>query len=141
MTTLITPEQIRTASLYPLATLAERTAGTIPIVVTRYFPRGLKYEITPPWPGLRYVAKLAPSAKLLRAYKHDEMAWEAFVDAYRAEMRPNLWRWQIWLLEQMRAYRTRTVTLLCHEHDAPEDIVHCHRRLLRELLLEQAGNA
>ncbi len=131
MTAIITPEKIRTASLYPLATLAERTAGTIPLVITRYWPRGLKRG------HLQWARDMAPSATLLDEYKHGGMDWESFEAAYRAEMAyvlPDIHSWLYWWLN------SSSVTLLCHEHDAPEETVRCHRRLLRDLLLEHATN-
>lgn len=132
MTTLLRPEQIRTASLYPKVTLPERTAGTIPLLVTRYWPRGLRRG------HLQWARDFAPSVTLLSEYKRGDMDWESFETAYRAEMDlalPDLCSWLYWWLNDS------SVTLLCHEHDAGEDTVRCHRRLLREMLLETGGES
>ena len=131
--TLITPDTIRTASLYPLATLEERTAGTARVLVTRYWPRGLKRErVYDAW------YNSAPSRALLAEYKHGDLPWDAFVQRYRAEVAPqleSLRRIAQWMIE-----RNGPITLLCVEHcprdGHDESDIRCHRRLLRDLLLE-----
>jgi uncharacterized protein YeaO (DUF488 family) len=132
--TRITPETIRTASLYPLATLEARTAGTARVLVTRYWPRGVKRERIDDWWGPR----LAPTAQTLKAYKAGAMTWETFAAAYWAQviLEIPILRLQTQTLIQWHG----AITLLCHErcprdgHD--ESDIHCHRRLLRDLLLE-----
>lgn len=131
--TLITPDTIRTASLYPLATLEERTAGTARVLVTRYWPRGLKSErVYTTW------SDRAPSRALLAAYKHDGLPWDEFARLYRIEAAyqlESLRRIARWMIE-----RNGPITLLCVEHcprdGHDESDIRCHRRLLRDLLLE-----
>lgn len=132
MVDILRPEQIRTASLYPLATLDARTAGTGRILITRYWPRGVKRERVDDWWRI-----VAPDTETLRCYKLTG-DWDEFTRQYDTELRL-LYRTRIrsgiaWLLA-----RYSVVTLLCHEHDAPEETVRCHRRLLREMLLEQTN--
>lgn len=137
MTTMLRPEQLRTASIWPRATLAGRTAGTLPVIITRYYPRGLRKADCP---ALAWVRRLAPSAQLLLDYHNHEIDWEQFTDAYRREMEMlSISYWRVWVEVTLRQHGVPALTLLCHEHDAPEDTVRCHRRLLREMLLEQDG--
>lgn len=135
MTMLLTPERIRTASLYPLKTLEDRTAGTARILITRYWPRGLTSDRVHDWWGKR----LAPTVDALKAYKSGYITWETFADAYRGHVAPELPVLRMQVAQMVEWYGA--ITLLCHEHDAPEDAVRCHRRLLREMLLETGGDA
>lgn len=134
---LITPETIRTASLYPLATLEARTAGTARVLVTRYWPRGVKRERIDDWWGPR----LAPTAQALKAYKAGEMAWDQFAAAYWAHviLEMPILRLQVQTMIQWYG----AITLLCHEHcprdGRDEHDIRCHRRLLRDLLLASAN--
>lgn len=133
---LFTPAQIRTASLYPLATLEARTAGTARVLVTRYWPRGVKRDAVDYW-----LPTLAPSRGLLKAYKNG-IPWETFATCYRAEMmmppHNTLTSGEINVLDFI-SERHSALTLLCVEHcprdGQDEHDVRCHRRLLRELLL------
>jgi len=130
MTTLIAPEHIRTASLYPLATLEERTKGTGRVLVTRYWPRGLARERVDDWWG----KALAPTVDALKAYKAGAISWETFADAYRGHVAPELPVLRSQVAAMLDWYGV--LTLLCHEYDAREETVRCHRRLLRVLLLD-----
>ena len=140
MTTLLRPEQIHTASFWPRTTLAERTAGTLPVIITRYYPRGLRKADCPVQVWAR---RMAPTPQLLLDYHNHEIDWEQFTDAYRREMEmaDNISYWRDWIAFTLRQHGVPAITLLCHEHDAPEDTVRCHRRLLREMLLETGGDS
>lgn len=132
---LITAETIRTASLYPLATLEARTAGTARVLVTRYWPRGVKRERVDAW-----WRDAAPTAEMLRLYRHGAWDWGAFARTYIGSH----W-WHKQAREEYIAGLIAThgaLTLLCVEH-CPRDghdegDVRCHRRLLRDLLV--SGN-
>lgn len=134
--TLITPDTIRTASLYPLATLEERTAGTARVLVTRYWPRGLKRERVDYW-----LPDLAPSREMLRDYRTGALDWAEFTHRYRYQMEHDTNGAMHYLRTVGRFTEWHgAITLLCVEHcprdGHDESDIRCHRRLLRDLLLE-----
>lgn len=83
-----------------------------------------------------WVPDLAPSESLLKEalVASDERAWKRFVRRYRAEMkRPEAAR----LLTLLAALSHRTdFSVGCYCADE----AHCHRSVLRELLLEHGAN-
>jgi uncharacterized protein YeaO (DUF488 family) len=110
---------IRDASIYDPA---PPDAG-YRVLVMRYWPRGVKRERIDVW-----VKDAAPSAALVRAYHHEGLDWSDFAVRYRAEIvdeRPDV-------LEQLHALEREhgTLVLLCTEREG-----HCHRTLLRDLLI------
>jgi uncharacterized protein YeaO (DUF488 family) len=95
------------------------------LLVTRYWPRGLaRGQID------LYLPDLAPSAKLLAAYRHGEIDFAGLARRYRSEMgaQKSLLRLLAWLDRD-----GARVTLLC----TCADERHCHRRLLADLLRAQ----
>lgn len=133
--TLITPDTVRTASLYPLATLEERTAGTARVLVTRYWPRGLKRERIDVW-----WRDAAPTPDMLKLYRKDFWDWETFARTYTGLLR--MTELHIRNAAHMRLILHGAITLLCVEHcprdGHDESDIRCHRRLLRELLLSES---
>jgi uncharacterized protein YeaO (DUF488 family) len=95
------------------------------VLVMRYWPRGVKKERVDLW-----LKDAAPSVPLIRAYRHEDLAWSEFERRYRAEIeeeRPAV-------LDELRALEREhgTITLLCTEREG-----HCHRTVLRELISRQ----
>lgn len=94
------------------------------VLVTRYWARGIRRELVD-----EYDAKVAPSRELLREFKHEGLAWGPYTKRYLQEMTSECARCEIVRLAEIA--RTRTITLMC----ACEDEMHCHRRLLRNLIV------
>jgi len=97
-------------------------ADGLRLLVTRFWPRGVaktKVDL--------YLPDLAPSAKLVHAFKSDRMPWRDFAGAYRREMRA-----QTSLLRVLGHLQRHgeTITLLC----ACRDAARCHRSLLKSLI-------
>ena len=96
------------------------------IVATRFWPRGLGAAARD-----LYLPDLAPSEDLLRDFQSETIAWPAFRQRYRAEMRGqrSLIRTLHWLSD-----RGETLTVMC----ACETPDRCHRSLLAGLI-EKGG--
>lgn len=145
---------IRTASIYPLATLRERTAGTMTVLTMRKWPRGVsKFRLLFDY----WIKDAGPSAPLLKSYQDDIITWEVFAQQYQDEQRDRVGcTMKVFLrygedLAEMTAdspygpivliHRTASskgpLTLLCHEQ-GDEDTVLCHRRLLTAMVREAA---
>ncbi len=97
------------------------------VLVTRYYPRGIKRERFGLW-----IRELSPSAELLRSYRAKEIGWRKFSADFTNELLGNP--------ESQRAMRNLldltkegNVTLLCYER-AGEN---CHRLILERLLLKE----
>ena len=92
------------------------------VLVTRLWLRGFKKERADLW-----LKEAGPSTELLKGFRANELDWEQFAERYRAEMaaRPEV-------LAQLRDLASKgKVTLMC----SCKDDAHCHRTLLRDLLL------
>lgn len=72
---------------------------------------------------------LAPSAELLKDWKHEGISWEEYEKRYLEEM--SGWSQQEKIKELAERSKHETITLLCFE---PEDDPHCHRHLLKKLI-------
>ena len=96
------------------------------ILVTRYYPRGVRRSHFDDW-----VRALAPSRELLRGYKEGSIAWRGFTGAFLAQMRGDAEA-----RSALRDLRNEAmgggVTLLCYEPDGDP----CHRHILRRLVEE-----
>ena len=95
------------------------------ILVTRYYPRGVRRSHFDDW-----VRELAPSRELLRGYKEGSIAWKDFIGAFLAQMRDD-----DEARSALRDLRNEArggcgVTLLCYEPDGAP----CHRHILRRLV-------
>jgi uncharacterized protein YeaO (DUF488 family) len=117
---------VKTKSVYDLF---EKSDGER-ILVTRYWPRGLSKE------RLRlteYRKELAPSVRLLKDWKSQQISWDEYQMRYHKEM-----------LERHEAVKQLaerakhgTITLLCFER---EDNPCCHRHLLKRLIEKEDRN-
>ncbi len=130
-----TPLRIATKSVH--SPIAPETDG-LRILATRLRGRGL--------PKTRYhiwMANLGPSEELLAALRAGTISWREFSQRYRAELfedgavdarnrtiKNHGQKFTLRLLQELA--RTQPMTLLCH---CPEAETHCHRHLLRALLL------
>lgn len=105
------------------------------LLVTRYWPRGVKKEAFDEWRR-----ELAPSKELLRTYRQATAierggelgqqadAWAVFTGRYRSEIAQE--RASVEELQQ-RHGRGETLSLLCACHAA----VCCHRSILAQILM------
>lgn len=110
---------IRTKPIY-----APREAGDgMRILVTRYWPRGVKREHFDRWSK-----ELAPSAELLRLYKQGGISPKDYSVEYQKEIANDDAR-QI-LRELKQKVKIENVTLLCYEPDGK----FCHRCILKKLI-------
>jgi uncharacterized protein YeaO (DUF488 family) len=100
------------------------------VLATRYWPRGVPKSAKD-----EYVVKLAPSKELLREFKHESLSWGEYVPRYIAEMRNEAAQSEIRRLANLA--ESRTITLMC----VCEDELHCHRSLLRQLIVESGEPA
>jgi uncharacterized protein YeaO (DUF488 family) len=110
------------------------------ILATRFRGRGMptsRYDV--------WMANLSPSERLLRAFQAGRVTWAEFTRRYRTELfepqsldrgNPSIknhgQKFTLRLLKQLA--RIQHVTLLCH---CPEDQRHCHRHVLRKLILSK----
>jgi uncharacterized protein YeaO (DUF488 family) len=125
---------IKTKSVYaPI----DRKSDGLRILATRVRGRGLR--------GSRYnvwMANLAPSEGLLKAFRGKRLSWGEFGRRYRKELKEggsidkrnrNIknhgQKFTLRLLQKLG--RVQHVTLLCH---CDEDEKECHRHLLRKVL-------
>lgn len=120
------PNNIRTKSVY---SPAEPTDGRR-VLTTRYWPRGI-----PKRAAHEYVSSLGPSRDLLHGFKRGEISWDVYKERYLQEMQEEDARAEIRRLANLA--QRETVTILCVCKDESK----CHRRLLRDLILEEARNA
>ena len=98
------------------------------VLSTRYWPRGVRKAAVD-----EYTTKTAPSRALLREFKHEGLSWEDYVPRYLEEMQAEEAQSAIQRLATMGKSGTMTLMCVC------EDEKHCHRSLLRQLILEAAG--
>jgi uncharacterized protein YeaO (DUF488 family) len=94
------------------------------VLVTRFYPRGVKRERFDRW-----TRELSPSRELLRAYRAKEKGWDVFRSEFIAEQKANPSS-----LAAIRALkgesRKGNVTLLCYERAG----LPCHRYVVVELV-------
>jgi uncharacterized protein YeaO (DUF488 family) len=96
------------------------------VLTTRYWPRGV-----PKAAADEYSIKTSPSRELLRAFKHEGLPWQQYVNRYLAEMQDEEARSAISRLATIAQSRTITLMCICEDGDR------CHRKLLKELLLQE----
>jgi uncharacterized protein YeaO (DUF488 family) len=125
---------LKTKSVY---TRIERGDG-LRLLAARFRGRGL--------PASRYdvwLPSLGPSERLLRSFQKGELTWTAFSREYSAELftdgvidarnKSIKNHGQKFLLRLIKTLaQSNNVTLMCH---CAEDEQHCHRHVLRKLLL------
>ena len=126
---------IRTKCVY--SPMEPRKDG-LRILATRFRGRGLspsRYDV--------WMANLGPSEKLLKAFLAGKIDWRRFSRGYQNELlegggvdrRNSVIKnhGQKFTLRLLQTLGERsTITLMCH---CGEDQPHCHRRLLRKILL------
>ena len=98
------------------------------IAVSRYLPRdsnGHTYNSCDEWDTI-----LAPSSKLLRAYKNGEVNLSLYMLAFHEEMQTDEAQGSMWILAQ-RAVK-QDICLVCFE--GPKDGEKCHRFLLLDMI-------
>jgi uncharacterized protein YeaO (DUF488 family) len=110
---------IRTKSVYDPPSREDGTR----VLVTHYWPRGVRRDRVD-----EYVRTLGPSRELLRGFRDGDVTWPEYRRRYLQEMRrPEA---QEDISRRARHAREGTVTFMC----VCRTDVHCHRRLLRELV-------
>ncbi len=121
---------IRTKSIYD----SEADEDGLRVLVTRYWPRGVKKERAHAW-----FRDLGPTPALIKAWKAGELTWPEFRGAYMEEFRSGprqeaLERALAMIREHLNARGAlkKPVTLLCTCRDGAR----CHRAILREVLVE-----
>lgn len=108
------------------------------ILATRFRGRGMATDRYDVW-----MASLGPSEVLLRAFLGGDITWATFARRYREELfaggsadagnRTIKNHGQKFTLRLIKALARRSpITLLCH---CAEDEAHCHRHLLRQVIL------
>ena len=123
----LAPEMVQTASIYQVLTQPLPT-DVQPIVSMRFFPQKFQRGIVPWWQSS------APSSALLNTMTTIN-SWERYTTTYVAEM--NARREQLLgRAHDLIAKYEKPLLLLCCEN-GDEQTVHCHRRLLRLLLIGQ----
>ncbi len=96
------------------------------VLVTRYYPRGVKRERFDLW-----IRELSPSAKLLRSYKAGDIDWRKFSADFTKELDNTESQKALRNLQELS--KKGNVTLLCYER-AGEN---CHRLILERLLSKE----
>lgn len=112
---------VRTGSIYSPA----RKDDGLRVLVTRYWPRGVKKERADLW-----IKGLGPSAELIKDWKAGAISWSEFEKRYKAEFKdPEKKR----LLGELKdtVSSEEAVVLLC---TCKEEEKHCHRHLLSAML-------
>jgi uncharacterized protein YeaO (DUF488 family) len=117
---------IRTKSVY---SPAEPTDGRR-VLTTHYWPRGISKRAIH-----EYVRKLGPSRDLLHDFKRGKISWDSYSARYLEQMQEDGPREEIRRLSDIAQRETVTILCVC------KDESRCHRKLLRDLILQEAGNA
>lgn len=100
------------------------------ILITRYWPRGVHKSVVD-----EYNSRLAPSRELITEYKKGDLGWDDFGNRYRREL--NNPESQAGLRRLAQIAHDRVITLLCF---CPDEW-NCHRKLLREAIIEADRNS
>lgn len=112
---------IKTKSIYD----SIGNSDGIRILITRYWPRGIKKENFDKW-----YKELSPSKNLLKNYKEGRIDFQLFEKLFRNEIMENKNIIDICQNIAKEAVKGKEVTLLCYEKDESN----CHRKLIRKLL-------
>ena len=97
---------IKTKSIYALK---DKSDG-IRILITRYWPRGIKKENFNKW-----YKDLSPSKELLRDYKEHKIEFQVFEDLFREEITRKKHVNDICRSIAKEASEGKEITLLCYE--------------------------
>ena len=113
---------IMTKSVY-----SPRSGGGARVLVSRYWPRGVKKESVDLW-----IKDLGPSPALIKSWKAGKITWAEFRKRYAAERGSEEWKAAF---DELKAYlgalKGKDATLLCTCREGE----HCHREILKEMLL------
>lgn len=112
---------LKTKSVYE----PESEEDGLRVLVTRYWPRGVKKEACGRW-----VRHLGPEPELIRLWKSEKIKWQEFKRRYLAEFNSVDKTAVLNELKEVVKAAKGHVTLLC----ACSDEAHCHRILLKGLL-------
>ncbi|HEX6294901.1 MAG TPA: DUF488 family protein [Nitrososphaeraceae archaeon] len=115
---------IKTKSIYDSI---ENSDG-IRILITRYWPRGIRKENFDKW-----YKEFSPSKNLLKNYKEGRIDFQLFEKLFRNEIMENKNIIDICQNIAKEAVNGKEVTLLCYEKDESN----CHRKLIRKLCEEE----
>lgn len=95
----------------------------IRILITRYWPRGIKKEYFDKW-----YKELSPSRDLLKRYKYKKIDFPLFGRLFLEEIQKSNVI-EIWREILHESIKGNVITLLCYEKD--ESI--CHRKFIKKL--------
>jgi uncharacterized protein YeaO (DUF488 family) len=98
------------------------------VLVTQYWPRGVSRAATD-----EYLRLLAPARDLLRAFKSDQIDWDAFRQRYLEQVRAPDAQAEIRRLAEEASRRPVTLMCVCREESR------CHRSVLQGLVREAAS--
>ena len=116
---------IKTKSIYE----PKDSKDGLRVLVTRYYPRGVKKDRFDRWEK-----ELSPSVLLLRAYKDGKKTWEELSSGFLAEVEANPAALEA-LSRLRKESRKGTVTLLCYEKARDP----CHRTIVADLIKRRKG--
>ena len=123
----LAPEMVQTASIYQVLTQPLPT-DVQPIVSMRFWPQKFPRGVVPWWQSS------APSSALLNSTPTMNQ-WERYTATYVAEMNDRREQLLSRAHDLIAKYEKPLLLLCCENGD--EQTVHCHRRLLRLLLIGQ----
>ncbi|MFQ5441922.1 MAG: DUF488 domain-containing protein [Thermodesulfobacteriota bacterium] len=113
---------IKTKCIYDPASVGDG----LRVLVTRYWPRGIKKEKCDRW-----LKELAPAPSLIKLWKSGAISWDEFKKKYLDEYASQA---KLALLKELetlnKAAKGVDLTLLCMCRDE----VRCHRAVLKDLL-------
>lgn len=112
---------VKTKSIYDPASEEDG----LRVLVTRYWPRGVKKEAVDKW-----MRALGPEADLIKAYKSGTVAWPEFKKRYKAEFSSDEKKSLLKELKSLIKSTKENVTLICICRDEAV----CHRKVLKEML-------
>ncbi|WKZ33774.1 MAG: DUF488 family protein [Thermodesulfobacteriota bacterium] len=118
---------VKTGSIYDRG----EEADGLRVLVTRYWPRGVKKERADLW-----IRGLGPSPELIRDWKKGALEWDAFRERYEKEFRDE--GKEKLLLELRKAViesGKKEAILLC----TCRDEAYCHRAILKEKIEKGEG--
>ncbi|MCL5069143.1 MAG: DUF488 family protein [Thaumarchaeota archaeon] len=114
---------IRSKSIYD----EKSDADGVRILVTRFYPRGVKRERFDLW-----IKNASPKADLLKSYRQGSIGWPEFERLFNVQLETD---------EDSRAAmkqlselsKKRSITLLCYEREGEK----CHRRIVKARLQDR----
>jgi uncharacterized protein YeaO (DUF488 family) len=116
---LLMIEMIKTKSIYE----PKEEIDGIRILITRYWPRGIKKEYFGKW-----YKELSPSKDLLKSYKTNKIDFKSFERLFLEEIEKSNVT-EIFKEIVKEIIKGKNVTFLCYEKDE----VNCHRKLIKKI--------